>query len=142
MSNISIQGAGGGGTPGSGTKAVSFAVDGGGSPLVTGVSVPVKIPYGGTLIGYTMMCSPAGAITFDVFRAADGAGLPTASIIGNAGGGPGTGTLPAIAAGVEGDSTTFTNWGSTTLAALDTLALNLTTVDGVVTKCSFVLYFQ
>lgn len=122
--------------------AVTFVVDGGGSAVATGVKTPVKIPYGGTLVGYTMTASPSGSITFNIFRAADGAGLPTASIINNAGGGSGTGTLPSIASGVEGKSTTFTNWGSTTLTAFDNLALNLTTVDSVVTKCTLVLYYK
>lgn len=122
--------------------AVSFSVDGGGTALVTGVGVPVKIPYAGTLVGYTMMASPSGSVTFNIFRAANTAGLPTASIINNTGGGGGTGTLPAIASGVEGSSTTLTNWGSTTLTALDNLALNLTAVDGVVTKTNFVLYYR
>ncbi len=121
---------------------VTFTVDGAGTALTTGVKMPVKIPYGGTLTGYTMTCSPSGSITFNLFRAADGAGLPTASIINSAGGGGGSGTLPAIATGVEGKSTTFTSWGSTTLTAFDNLALNLTTVDGVVTKCTFVLYYR
>jgi hypothetical protein len=125
-----------------GYHSVSFSVDGGGTALTTGVQVPIKIPFGGTLKGYTMMCSPSGSITFNFFRAANTAGLPTASIVNNAGGGGGTGTLPAISSGVEGSSTSFTNWGSTTLTALDNLALNLTTVDGVVTKCTVVLYYQ
>ena len=133
---------GGGGAPGSGSKRIAFAVDGGGAALVTGVGMPVKIPYGGTLTGYTMMCSPSGSVTVNLFRAADGAGLPLASIINNAGGGAGTGVLPAIAAGVEGKSTVFTNWGSTVLADFDNLALNLTTVDGVVSRFSMVLYFE
>lgn len=118
----------------------SCTVDGGGSPLTTGVQVPIKIPFGFTVVGYTMTGSPSGSITVNIFRAANSAGLPTASIINNAGGGSGTGTLPAIASGVEGSSTTTTNWGSTTLTALDNLALNLTTVDGVMTKFTLILY--
>lgn len=123
-------------------RQVTFVVDGQGSALTTGVKTPVKIPAGGTLVGYTMVASPSGSITANIFRAADGAGLPTASIINNAGGGSGTGTLPAIASGVEGKSTTFTNWGSTTLTAFDNLALNLTTVDATVTKFTMVLYYR
>lgn len=141
---------GAGGTPSSidltnGTKfphSVTFTVDGGGSPFATGVQIPIKTPYGGTVTGYTMTASPSGSITFNIFRAADGAGLPTASIIDNAGGGSGTGTLPAIASGVEGKSTTLTNWGSTTITAFDNLALNLTIVDSTVTKCTLTLYYK
>lgn len=124
------------------THALTFTVDGAGQPLVTGVGIPVKTPWGGTLSGYTMTCSPSGSVTVNIFRAADTAGLPVISIIDNAGGGGGSGTLPAISGGVEGKSTTFTSWGSTTLTAFDNLALNLTTVDGVVTKCTLVLYYQ
>lgn len=122
--------------------SVGFTVDGGGAALATGVQIPIKLKYGGTLVAYTMMCSPSGSITFNLFRAANSAGLPTASIINSAGGGGGTGTLPAIASGVEGNSTSFTSWGSTTITALDNMALNLTTVDGVVTKCTFTLWYK
>ncbi len=139
-----MDGTGNWSTPTGGTNlhAITFTVDGAGSAVTTGVKLPIKTPYGGTLTGYTMMCSPSGSVTFNIFRAADGAGLPTASIINSAGGGGGSGTLPAIASGVEGKSTTFTSWGSTTITAFDNLALNLTTVDSVVTKCSLVLYYQ
>lgn len=143
---INLAGTGSGGVtgnlPGSngGGHVWAATVDGGGTALVTGVQIPVKVPYGFTVTGYTVTCSPSGSVTFNIFRSANGAGLPTASIINNAGGGGGTGTLPAIAAGVEGASTTLTNWGSTAITASDNLALNLTTVDGVVTKVSFILY--
>jgi hypothetical protein len=127
---------------GSSVHSVSFSFSGGGSPLTTGVSIPKKVGYGGTLVKYTFNCTPSGSVTFNVFRSANGAGLPTASIINNAGGGGGTGTLPAIASGTEGTSTTFTNWGSTTITADDNLALNLTTVDGVVQGATLTLYYQ
>jgi len=72
---------------------VTFVVDGSGSVLTTGTKNPIKIPFGGVLQGWAMMCKPSGSVTADIFRAVDGAGLPVTSIIG------GGGTKPASRVG-------------------------------------------
>jgi hypothetical protein len=117
-----------------GTHAVTFFVDGAGSALTAGTKNPVKIPYGGTLQGWVMICKPSGSVTADVLRAADGAGLPVTSIVG-------PGTKPAVATNVENSSTTFTSWTSTTLTAKDNLAINLSGITAA-TYCELTLYFQ
>jgi len=115
--------------------SVTFVVDGSGSVLTTGTKAYTKIPYGGTLQGWTLIGSPSGSITIDIFRAADAAGLPVISIIG------GSGTKPALASAVENSSTSFTSWTSTTLTAKDNMAISLSGIT-TTTYCALTLYFQ
>jgi hypothetical protein len=82
-----------------------------------------------------MMCVPSGSVTADVFRAADGAGLPVTSIVG------GSGTKPAVASSVENKSTSFTSWTSTTITANDNLAFSLSGITNA-TYCELTLYYQ
>lgn len=107
------------------THFVTFDVDGVGIVLTTGTKNPYKTGYGGTLVKWSMMCSPSGSVTVDIFRAANGAGLPVTSIVG------GGGTKPAISSGVEASGTDFTGWTSTTITALDNMAISLSGITGV-----------
>lgn len=114
---------------------VTLVVDGAGTALTTGTKNPIKVPFGGTLQGWTMMCKPSGSVTADVFRAANGAGLPLTSIVG------GSGVKPAVASGVENSSTSFSNWTSTTITAKDNLAISLSGITAA-TYCELTLYYQ
>lgn len=115
--------------------SATFTVDGSGTVLTTGTKNPIKIPYGGTLVGWVMMCKPSGSVTADIFRAADGAGLPTTSIVG------GSGTKPAVSSGVENSSTSFTLWTSTTLTAKDNLAISLSGIS-TATYVALTVYYK
>jgi hypothetical protein len=117
------------------THTVTFVVDGSGAVISSGTKSYVKIPYGGTLQGWTLIGSPSGSITCDIYRAADGAGLPTLSIVG------GSGTKPALSSAVENSSTSFTSYTSTTLTALDNLAINVSGVTNTTYVC-LTLYYQ
>jgi hypothetical protein len=119
------------GTP----HSITLYVDGAGSVLTTGTKNPFKSPYAGTLKGWTLMCKPSGSVTVDIFRAADGAGLPTVSIVG------GGGTKPAVSSNVENSSTSFTGWTSIALAQFDNLAIDLSGIS-TVTYVELTLYFQ
>jgi len=116
-------------------RSVTFVVDGSGSVLTTGTKNPVKVVVGGTLAGWTMMVSPSGSVTADVYRAANGAGLPVTSIVG------GSGTKPAISSAVENSSTSFTSWTSTAITASDNLAINLSGITSA-TYCELTLYYR
>lgn len=117
------------------THAVTFTMDGYGSVLTARTGSYIKIPYGGTLTGWTMNCSPSGSITVDILRSADGAGAAVTSIVG------GGGTKPAISTNTENDSTSFTGWTSTTLTALDNLAVTTSGITSA-TYMSLTLYYQ
>jgi hypothetical protein len=115
------------------TRAVTFVCDGSGLSLSSGTKSYVKIPYGGTLTGWLLIGSPSGSVTVDIFRAADGAGLPVTSIVG-------AGTKPSLSSAVENSSTTFTSWTSTTLTAKDNLAISVSGVTST-TYLALTLYF-
>lgn len=116
-------------------KSVTFVVDGAGIVLTTGTKNPVKIPFGGTLAGWTIEAKPSGSVTLDIYRSADGAGLPVTSIVG------GTGTKPSITTNTENSGTNFTNWTSTTLVAKDNLAINVDSAT-TVTYVALTLYYK
>jgi hypothetical protein len=101
---------------------ITLYVDGSGSVLTTGTKNPVKIPIGGTLRGWTMTCKPSGSVTVDIYRSANGAGLPTVSIVG-------AGTKPAIASNVENLSNDLSSWTSTMITPADNLAVNLSGIS-------------
>ncbi len=115
--------------------AVTMAVDGSGSVLSTGTKNAIKIPFGGTLTGWLLNGSPSGSVTVDIFRSADGAGLPVTSIVG------GGGTKPSLSSATENSSTSFTSWTSTTLTAKDNLAISLSGITAS-TYVSLTLYFS
>ncbi len=115
-------------------KSVTFVVDGQGSVLTTGTKNPGKIPYGGILVGWTLIGKPSGSVTVDVFRAANSAGLPTVSIIGS-------GTKPALSSAIENSSTSFTNWTSIALGDKDNLAISLSGIS-TVTYVELTLYYK
>lgn len=115
--------------------SITFVVDGAGAELTTGTKNPVKIPFGGTLQGWLLIAKPSGSVTVDIYRAADGAGLPTLSIVG------GGGTKPALSSAVENSSISFTSWTSTTLTAKDNLAINVDSAT-TVTYLALTLYYK
>lgn len=115
------------------THSVTMVVDGAGGVLTSGTKNPVKIPYGGTLQGWLLIAKPVGAVTVDIFRAADGSD-PVTSIVG-------PGTKPAVSATIDNSSTSFTSWTSTTLSAKDNLAISLSGIS-TVTYCQLTLYYQ
>jgi hypothetical protein len=117
------------------THAITLACDGSGSALTTGTKNPIKIPYGGTLTGWLLEGTPSGSVTVDIFRSADGGGLPVTSIIG------GSGTKPALSSATENSSTSFTSWTSTVLTAKDNLAMSLSGVS-TTTYAALTLYFS
>lgn len=116
------------------THSVTFVVDGAGGVLTSGTKNPIKIPYGGTLTGWLIIGKPSGSVTADIFRSADGAGLPVTSIVG-------AGTKPSLSSAVENSSTSFTSWTSTTLTAKDNLAISLSGIS-TSTYVAVTLYYQ
>lgn len=116
------------------THAVTFVCDGAGSAVSTGTKAYTKIPYGGTITGWTLVGTPSGSVTVDILRAANGAGLPVTSIIG-------AGTKPALSGTVEGISLGLGSWTSTTLTAFDNLAISLSGITST-TYVALTLYFS
>jgi hypothetical protein len=124
-------------------KSITFAVigNGNGAAITTGVqSAYVKVPYGGKLIGWTLMVSPqaTGTNTFDIDRVANGSGLPGSgnSIVG-------AGTPIQITSGnTEASWANFTSWTSTTVTAKDNFTVNVSAADGTIQYANIVLYYE
>jgi hypothetical protein len=86
------------------TTSFGVTVDGSGGVITTGQKGYVRIPYGFTITSWTLIGSPSGSITFDIWRT-NGA-IPTVAntIIG------GGGTKPNLSSGTYATSSTLTNW--------------------------------
>jgi hypothetical protein len=120
----------------SGPHSITFVIDGAGIPLTTAAGKMVPVLFGGTLKKYKIVCQPSGSITCDILRSANGAGVPSVSIVG-------AGTKPVVSASTEGSIiSSFASYTSTTITAGDNFILSPTTVDGVVTYVCLTLYYQ
>ena len=86
------------------TTSFGVTVDGSGGVITTGQKGYVRIPYGFTITSWTLIGSPSGSITFDIWRT-NGA-IPTVAntIIG------GGGTKPSLSTSTYATSSTLTNW--------------------------------
>jgi hypothetical protein len=86
------------------TTSFGVTVDGSGGVITTGQKGYIRIPYGFTITSWTLIGSPSGSITFDIWRT-NGA-IPTVAntIIG------GGGTKPNLSSGTYATSSTLTNW--------------------------------
>ena len=86
------------------TTSFGVTVDGSGGVITTGQKGYIRIPYGFTITSWTLIGSPSGSITFDIWRT-NGA-IPTVAntIIG------GGGTKPSLSTSTYATSSTLTNW--------------------------------
>ena len=86
------------------TTSFGVTVDGSGGVITTGQKGYIRIPYGFTITSWTLIGSPSGSITFDIWRT-NGA-IPTVAntIIG------GGGTKPNLSTSTYATSSTLTNW--------------------------------
>jgi hypothetical protein len=112
-------------------KALGASFDGGGAVIVNTAVGYVTMPFGGTITNWYVVGDQSGSIAFDILRAAAGAGVPTASIVG-------TGGKPALSS-VQLDSDEPTGWTSTTLAAGDTIKFAISGTPASVKWVSLVL---
>lgn len=86
------------------TTSFGVTVDGSGGVITTGQKGYIRIPYGFTITSWTLIGSPSGSITFDIWRT-NGA-IPTVAntIIG------GGGVKPSLSTATYATSSTLTNW--------------------------------
>lgn len=86
------------------TTSFGVTVDGSGGVITTGQKGYIRIPYAFTITSWTLIGSPSGSITFDIWRT-NGA-IPTVSntIIGVGG------TKPSLSTATYATSSTLTNW--------------------------------
>ena len=95
-------------------------IDGGGIPITAGIKGDITIPFGCTIIEWTLLADVAGSIVVDIWKDTYANYPPTVldTITGSA--------LPTITAATKGQSSTLTGWTST-ITAGDTLRFNVNT---------------
>ena len=117
--------------PSGATRTITFAIDGGGAPITTGIKADVYVPYACTIVEVTMLADQVGSIVVDIWKDAYANYPPTdADSITAA-------VPPTIAAGIQSQDATLTDW-STAIAAGDVLRFNVDSND-VVERLSLVL---
>jgi hypothetical protein len=103
------------------SKTLVCAVDGGGSVISTGIKSDIRVPFGATITGFTVLADTTGNIVFDIWDTTYAAYPPTVanSITG-------TTAKPTITGAVKTTSTILTGW-VTTINAGDCIRFNVDT---------------
>lgn len=105
-------------------SAIGFETGSADSPVVAGVGTKsfLSVPFGCTITGWRLMCSPAATVTVDVWKIASGTALPTNANTITAS------AKPATSADDVARSTTLTGW-TTSITALDILGFEIEAND-------------
>ena len=105
------------------TRAITFAIDGGGSVLTTGVKAEQTIPYGCTITANTVLADQSGSVALDIKKTTF-AGFPgsLASIVASA--------APTLSSAQKSTDSTLTGW-TTTITAGDVLQWTVSSVTTV-----------
>lgn len=98
--------------------SAGYVIDGGGVPITSGIKGDITIPFGCTIIEWTLLADVAGSIVVDIWKDTYANYPPTVAdtITGSA--------LPTITTATKGQSSTLTGWTST-ITAGDTLRFNV-----------------
>lgn len=106
-----------------GSGAFELTIDGGGAALTTGVKFDLEVPFGCTLVSYTLVADVSGSVVLDIWRGTYANFPPTVadSITATA--------KPTLSAATKAQDITLTGW-TTTLSEGDLLRFN---VDSVAT---------
>ena len=119
-------------------SGLEYVFSNSGSPLFTGVQPYVTMPYTATIVQATLVGSPSGSLTVDIWRCtyAQYDGGSTHPVVGDSicGGNP-----LSISAGTKANST-LTNW-TLSLNQGDILAFNISSVSAV-TQATLSLYLS
>lgn len=111
-------GGGGGATPNQNIRTFGLTIDGGGSPITTGIKGDVTVPFAGTITGWTILGDQTGSIVVDVWMDTYANYPPTVAdtIAGS--------EKPTISAGIKGQDLTLTTW-TTAVVAGNTMRFNV-----------------
>lgn len=110
-------------------RSITYVIDGGGAPILTGLAGAIEVPFACTLNRVTMLADQTGSIVVDV-RAGAYSAYPTASSICAS-------AKPTISASDKSQDSTLTGW-TTSVSAGDVLQF---TVDSIstITRCTIAL---
>ncbi len=114
------------------TNVIGCTIDGGGSAIATGkVKGYIVVPYGATIVAWTMSAD-TGTPVIKTWKIAAGTAVPTAAnSISTSGVG--------LSSGTSIRSTTLTDFTSTTITANDIIAFNVESNTGSATQITFTL---
>lgn len=100
------------------TRAITFAIDGGGSALSTGIKADVYVPYACTITAVTLLADQAGDVVVDIWKDSLANYPPTDadSITASA--------PPTLSSAASGQDATLSGW-TTAISAGDTLRFNI-----------------
>src|SRR6266436_4736353 len=101
---------------------IEFQIDGGGSPINTGIKGFLRIPWAATVSSWSVMADQSGSIAIDILRA--NSAVPTVSMIG-------AGTKPNLTASQFTAPTAPSGWTSTSLLPNDFIGYSVTSVATV-----------
>jgi hypothetical protein len=104
--------------------AIPFIIDGGGSPITTGIKGDLTVPFDCVIEEWTLLADASGSIVMDIWKDTYANYPPTAAdtITGSA--------KPTISAAAKGQSSTLTGW-TTTITAGDILRFNVDSTSGL-----------
>lgn len=114
---------------GSSTRAITFAIDGGGVALTTGIKADVSVPFACTITKVRMLADQSGSVVVDIWKDTYANYPPTVADTITAS------AKPTLSSATKSEDATLTGW-TTSVAAGDTLRFNL---DSVATITRLVL---
>ena len=121
------------------SSGLEYTISNLGSALLTGVQPYITMPYAASITGATLVCSPSGSLTIDIWRCsyAQFDGGSTHPVSGDSI----TGSNPLIISSSGTKTTsTLTGW-NTSLGQGDILAFNISSASGV-TQATVTLYLN
>lgn len=109
---------------GSTTTTLGITIDGGGSPITTGIKGDLRIPFDCTITKATVLADQSGSIVIDVWKDTYANYPPTAadSITASA--------KPTLSSAVKSEDSTLTGW-TTSITAGQTLRFNVDSASTV-----------
>jgi hypothetical protein len=113
-----------------GTKSIDFTTDGGGSAITTGVKGYFRVPYAGTIVGYSLLGDLSGNAVVDIWK--DDGEIPTVADTITAS------AKPTLSSAQYKYSTTLTGW-TTTVAEGDVFGFNVDSA-ATITRLTLVVY--
>jgi hypothetical protein len=105
------------------TRAITFAIDGGGSAITTSAKADQYVPYNAVISAVTLVADQSGSVQLDIKKCAFG-GFPGSltSIVASA--------APTLSSAQTNRDTTLSGW-TTSIAAGDVLEWSVTSVSTI-----------
>lgn len=105
------------------TRTITVTIDGGGSELTTGLKLLLpKIPFAGTIVGYSLAADQTGSIVLDIWKSNGAVPTNSNTITASA--------KPTLSSAQIGDSTTLTGW-TTSISVGDVFGFEIESITTI-----------